>query len=323
MSIWDKLKESIVIGTVVAAPTVSSQQVKASVVDKKQEAKEYVLSKEDDKRDQALNANVEYMGEKDVYVSKELIEECLDGIDLAALEAGHLKPGVPAAARWIEKEFLESEEKLEYKDLDSSINKLIVLNYNDLYQKNLQKMSSDKDAKAFVEAYEENYKILNENKILSEVKDAMHKTLINGVGGLELNIKYAKEKRSTGQTEYTLAYETMLKEMKREENRGIFKKDRVSSDATRIEWEKYSAETLDRAFENNPQMRKVAYSELYNNHKAEILQTMRNEISSTPCNKKVAQISLQMGSLIETDLLPEQLMQDKLSIVETKSKNFN
>lgn len=72
MSIWDKLKESIVIGTVVAAPTVSSQQVKASVVDKKQEAKEYVLSKEDDKRDQALNANVEYMGEKDVYVSKNL-----------------------------------------------------------------------------------------------------------------------------------------------------------------------------------------------------------------------------------------------------------
>lgn len=40
MSIWDKLKESIVIGTVVAAPTVSSQQVKASVVDKKQEAKD-------------------------------------------------------------------------------------------------------------------------------------------------------------------------------------------------------------------------------------------------------------------------------------------
>lgn len=339
MSIWDKLKESIVIGSVAAAPTVAAQSAEYAGADKAPQAKEYTISAQNDK--QNAGAEVEYIGEAPAYVPPEFLNK----FDEVAL--GLIEPTMSETAQQLMKEYRENGATAEHIDIDSSINKLQVLNYNDRYQESLQKMSTDKEAAAFVEAYEKNHEYLNKNKIWSqvypeanveetlrfstldnyveanpEVKSAMHQTLINGDGGRALNMRYMREK-SEGQTEYTQAYEDMLKKMKKKENGWIFKKDRVSPDANRIIWEQYSTQTLDKAFGDNPQMREAAYRELYDNHKAEVAKTMRNNMLSAPTNEQAAATQQQLAVFEATDLLKGQQLQDKWNIVDAKSQGFD
>lgn len=341
MSIWDKLKESIVIGSVAAAPTVAAQSAEYVGTDKEPQAKEYTISAENDKQVQNLDADIEYMGEAPAYVPPEFF----DKID--EISVGLVEPELNETARQLMKEYQQKGADHQNTDIDAEFNKLQILNYNDRYQESLQKMSTDKEAAAFVEAYEKNHEFLNKNKIWSqvyseanvdntlrfstldnyvknnpEVENAMHQTLINGVGGRALNMRYMREK-SQGQTEYTQAYEDMLKKMKKKENGGIFKKDRVSPDADRIVWEQYSLQTLDKAFEDNPQMREAAYRELYDNHKDEVAQTMRNNMLSASSNEKAAETQQQLEVFTTTDLLNEQKIQDKRNIVEAQNRDFN